>query len=88
MTTQQLVPSAPLAIAASFLPEHWQADVEKKLAPGENVLSSVEVDLDAKLRFTKGLLVVTDRRLLTRAPGDTRPLQAPAGGGSIYDDIT
>ncbi|MGN0102326.1 MAG: twin-arginine translocase subunit TatC [Dietzia sp.] len=24
----------------------------------------------------------------TRAPGDTRPLQAPAGGGSIYDDIT
>ncbi|HEX8787515.1 MAG TPA: ABC transporter transmembrane domain-containing protein, partial [Telluria sp.] len=71
MTTQQLVPSAPLAVAASFLPEQWQADVEKKLAPGENVLSSVEVDLDAKLRFTKGILVVTDRRLLARAPGDT-----------------
>jgi len=71
MTTQQLVPSVPLAIAASFLPEHWQADVEKKLAQGENVLSSVEVDLDAKLRFTKGLLVVTDRRLLARAPGET-----------------
>jgi ATP-binding cassette subfamily B protein len=71
MTTQQLVPAVPLAIAASFLPEQWQADVEKKLAPGENVLSSVEVDLDAKLRFTKGILVITDRRLLSRAPGET-----------------
>lgn len=24
----------------------------------------------------------------TRAPGETRPLQSPAGGGSLYDDIT
>nr|WP_314540304.1 ABC transporter ATP-binding protein [uncultured Massilia sp.] len=71
MTNQQLVPSAPLAVAASFLPEHWQPDVEKKLAPGENVLTSVEVDLDSKLRFTKGLIVVTDRRLLARAPGES-----------------
>jgi ATP-binding cassette subfamily B protein len=71
MTNQQLVPAVPLALAASFVPEHWQADVEKKLAPGENVLSSVEVDLDAKLRFTKGLLVVTNLRLMTRAPGET-----------------
>jgi ATP-binding cassette subfamily B protein len=31
----------------------------------------VEVDLDAKLRFTKGILVVTNRRLLSRAPGET-----------------
>jgi ATP-binding cassette subfamily B protein len=46
-------------------------DVEKKLLHGENVLSSVEVDLDAKLRFTKGILVVTDRRLFSRAPGES-----------------
>ncbi|MCS0611134.1 ABC transporter ATP-binding protein/permease [Massilia kyonggiensis] len=71
MTTQQLIPSGPQASTAGFLPEHWQADVAKKLAPGENVLNSVEVDLDAKLRFTKGILVVTNYRLLTRAPGDT-----------------
>ena len=71
MTTQQLVHSVPPAPNAGFLPEHWQADVAKKLAPGENVLNSVEVDLDAKLRFTKGILVVTNYRLLTRAPGDT-----------------
>jgi ATP-binding cassette subfamily B protein len=71
MTTQQLIPTSSLAVAASFLPEQWQAEVEKKLALGENVLTSVEVDLDAKLHFAKGMLVVTDRRLLTRAPGDS-----------------
>jgi ATP-binding cassette subfamily B protein len=71
MTTQQLVSPTALAAAASFLPDHWQPDVEKKLLPGENVLSSVEVDLDAKLRFTKGILVVTNRRLLSRAPGES-----------------
>ncbi|MEO7495918.1 MAG: ABC transporter transmembrane domain-containing protein, partial [Massilia sp.] len=71
MTTQQLSSPAAIALAASFLPEHWQNEVEKKLVPGENVLSSVEVDLDARLRFTKGVLVVTDRRLLARAPGET-----------------
>jgi ATP-binding cassette subfamily B protein len=81
MTNQQLVPSAPLAVAASFLPEQWQADVEKKLAPGENVLTSVEVDLDAKLHFTKGILVVTSRRLLTRAPGETAWLDWPYRAG-------
>jgi ATP-binding cassette subfamily B protein len=67
MTTQ---PSLSVAIAHS-LPEPWQAEAANKLAPGENVLSSVEVDLDAKLHFTKGILVVTNRRLLARAPGET-----------------
>lgn len=71
MTTQQPAIPTSLAATASFLPDAWQDDVRKQLAPGENVLSSVEVDLDAKLRFVKGILVVTNRRLLTRAPGDT-----------------
>jgi ATP-binding cassette subfamily B protein len=71
MITQQLVSPTALPVAVSFLPEPWQADVEKNLLPEENVLSSVEVDLDAKLRFTKGMVVVTDRRLLARAPGET-----------------
>ncbi len=70
MTTQQLAISSSLSASAGLLPEHWQNDVAKQLAPGENVLNSVEVDLDAKLRFTKGLVVVTNRRLLARAPGD------------------
>jgi ATP-binding cassette subfamily B protein len=76
MTTQQLVSPTALTVAASFLPDHWLPDVEKKLLPEENVLSSVEVDLDAKLRFTKGILVVTDRRLLSRAAGEPAPGEA------------
>ncbi|THC44574.1 ABC transporter ATP-binding protein [Massilia sp. Mn16-1_5] len=71
MTTQQLAIPTSLAATAGFLPDGWDSDVRKQLAPGENVLTGVEVDLDSKLRFTKGLLVVTSRRLLSRAPGDT-----------------
>ncbi|HBZ07335.1 MULTISPECIES: cyanophycin metabolism-associated ABC transporter [Massilia] len=71
MTTQQLASPTALALAASFLPDAWQDEVRKQLAPGENVLNSVEVDLDAKLRFVKGIIVVTTSRLLARAPGDT-----------------
>lgn len=70
MTTQQLAIPSSLAVAASSLPEAWQSDVAKQLAPGENVLASVEVDLDAKLHFSKGLVLVTSQRLLARAPGD------------------
>ncbi|MGZ5202535.1 MAG: ABC transporter transmembrane domain-containing protein, partial [Telluria sp.] len=67
MTTQQLVPAT--AASASSLPDRWQADVAKRLAPGENVLSSVEVDLDARLHYKQGLLVVTQHRLIARSPG-------------------
>ena len=56
--------------AAISIPETWQSEVEKELAPGENVLSAVEVDLDARLRFKKGILVVTSHRLIARGPGD------------------
>jgi ATP-binding cassette subfamily B protein len=70
MTTQQLAIPSSLAVAASSLPEAWQSEVAKQLAPGENVLAGVEVDLDAKLHFSKGLVLVTSRRLLARAPGD------------------
>ncbi|WP_219114847.1 ABC transporter ATP-binding protein [Janthinobacterium sp. UMAB-56] len=69
MTTELSVPATTIPLTS--LPEHWLAEVESKLSPGENVLSSVEVDLDARLRFTKGIIVVTEQRLLARSPGDT-----------------
>ncbi|MBV8667385.1 MAG: ATP-binding cassette domain-containing protein [Burkholderiaceae bacterium] len=53
------------------LPVSWRADVETQLSAGENVVSWVEVDLDAKLHFVKGLLLLTEQRLLARAPGET-----------------
>ncbi|MGE4052371.1 MAG: ABC transporter ATP-binding protein [Piscinibacter sp.] len=41
------------------------------LEPGENVLASLDVDLDAEDRFAAGQLLLTDRRLLARAGADT-----------------
>ena len=70
MTTEQLVSSSALALSAAVVPDSWHRELEKKLASGENVLSSVEVDLDARLRFKRGIIVVTERRLLARAPGE------------------
>ncbi|MGK5078332.1 ABC transporter ATP-binding protein [Janthinobacterium sp. HLX7-2] len=69
MTTELSVPATTIPLTS--LPEHWLAEVESKLSPGENVLSSVEVDLDARLRFTKGIIVVTEKRLLARSPGES-----------------
>ncbi|WP_394780974.1 ABC transporter ATP-binding protein [Undibacterium sp.] len=66
MTTNQISPDNPL----NLLSERWRLDLEKQLAAQENVLSAVEVDLDAKLHFVKGLIVVTDQRLLSKAPGE------------------
>lgn len=71
MTNQPPSSPAALALALASVPEQWHAEVEKNLFPGENVSSSVVVDLDTRLHFKKGILVVTDRRFLTRAPGET-----------------
>ncbi|MGE5468060.1 MAG: ABC transporter ATP-binding protein [Ignavibacteria bacterium] len=59
-------PDSPIAPAAS---DAALAEIATQLASGENVLAHVEVDLDAGLRFARGLLVITDRRLLARDPG-------------------
>jgi ATP-binding cassette subfamily B protein len=37
---------------------------EKHLGPGERVIARLETDLDANLHFQRGLLVLTDRRLV------------------------
>lgn len=81
MTTQQLVPTSTLAPGAISLPERWQGDVEKRLSHGENVLASVEVDLDARLRFIKGIVVVTERRLMALSPGETEWREWPYRDG-------
>lgn len=53
------------------IPTDWHPEIQTQLEPLENVQAVLEVDLDGKLRFLKGLVVVTDRRLLSRAPGET-----------------
>jgi ATP-binding cassette subfamily B protein len=58
-------------IARNEIPEKWRAEVDSQLLAGENVLTSVEVDLDARLHFVHGLVLLTDQRLLAREPGQT-----------------
>ena len=48
----------------------WQASLSAELAADERALAWVELDLDAKLHFAQGLAVVTNRRILARAPGE------------------
>ncbi len=52
------------------LPSQWAAEVEPQLAAGEKIQAWLEIDLDTRLRFANGLLLVTDRRLLARSPGE------------------
>ncbi|MDD0839054.1 ABC transporter transmembrane domain-containing protein [Curvibacter sp. HBC61] len=44
-------------------------DPQSQLASGENVLATLPVDLDTGLRYARGLLVVTEKRLLACEPG-------------------
>ncbi|MEY2860596.1 MAG: hypothetical protein RL392_1054 [Pseudomonadota bacterium] len=44
----------------------WGSEVQNLLHPEENVLATLEVDLNQTLQFVRGLVVVTNRRLLCR----------------------
>lgn len=66
MITNQL--SSELSLTE--LPDRWRTELPA-LAPEENVLSALEVDLDSKLHFNKGLVLLTERRIMARAPGET-----------------
>jgi ATP-binding cassette, subfamily B, bacterial len=63
MHSSHSVPSSGLPDDASGAP------LRAQLASDENVLATLEVDLDDAGRYAHGLLALTDRRLLARAPG-------------------
>lgn len=65
MTTEQLSSNS----SQSELPERWRSEIQAQLSQGENVVSALEVDLDEQLRFAKGIILVTERGVLARAPG-------------------
>jgi ATP-binding cassette subfamily B protein len=65
MTTQQLSTVSSL----SDLPERWRSEIQAQLSQEENVVGALEVDLDQQLRFAKGVILVTPRRVVARAPG-------------------
>jgi ATP-binding cassette subfamily B protein len=51
------------------LDEVWQLPLQKQLHAGENVLATLSVDLDERLRFGQGLLAITNQRVLSCQPG-------------------
>ena len=52
------------------LPGRWATEIEPQLAAGEKIQAWLEIDLDARLQFANGLVLVTDRRLLADLPGN------------------
>lgn len=57
-----------VASSVSHLPQAWAQELTLQLRQDESVLNVVETDLDARLRFEQGLIVVTNQRLLSKAP--------------------
>jgi ATP-binding cassette subfamily B protein len=49
----------------------WGREVQNQLRPEENVLATLEVDLNHTLQFVRGLVVVTNLRLLSRSGDQT-----------------
>ena len=66
LMTQSSPSSAPAIARAQ---EPWSVALGSSLAPEETILAGLQLDLDARLHFTQGWLVVTNRRLIGRAPG-------------------
>ncbi|WP_296892275.1 ABC transporter ATP-binding protein [Thiobacillus sp.] len=56
--------------ASTSAPDTWQAELDSQLAPDEQVVATLETDLDVHLVFAPGRLVLTSRRLLGRSSGD------------------
>ena len=63
------------------LPSHWAAELDAKLAADETTQAWVEIDLDNRLQFASGLVLVTNQRLLARAPGEAGWSEWPLHGG-------
>jgi len=62
--------SPPLASTYNGLPVAWQEEVASQLQNNENVCGWLEVDLSVQLLFSAGVVIVTERRLLSRAAGE------------------
>ena len=62
--------TSPITIANSALnlPDKWSRELNLQLMQDEMVINVVETDLDAKLRFEEGLIVITNQRVLSKAP--------------------
>ncbi len=67
MKTQIPLPAGSLP---SGLPAPWSTEAGSLIAADETVIGWLETDLDPRLQFKPGLVLLTDRRLLARSPDD------------------
>ena len=80
--TRPMTPNLQNTASAELaLPSRWAAEVEPQLAAGEKTQAWLEIDLNARLQFAAGIVLVTDRRLLARAPGDEQWQEWPLRSG-------
>ena len=63
-------PSSPSA--ATVLPDPWRSEIVAALGEAESVIACLELDLDLQLRFDRGIVVLTNRRLLAKVAGGTQ----------------
>jgi len=58
------------AATTTMLPTEWCHEIGTALANDESVIASLELDLDQRLHFVAGIVVLTDRQLLAKSLGD------------------
>jgi ATP-binding cassette, subfamily B, bacterial len=65
------------------IPESWQQLIQAELAAGECFVACFEPDLDSRLRFAEGLVVLTDRRVLGVREPEAGGNRTASGRGKI-----
>jgi ATP-binding cassette subfamily B protein len=70
------------------LPAQWRDALLSQLHPQENVCATLEVDLDTRLHFVAGLVVVTNRRVLScsSVQGDWQQWPLQSGLNLLHHD--
>jgi ATP-binding cassette subfamily B protein len=72
-------------IADASLPADWRGEVELRLEQDERPVASVELDLDDRLRYAPGLLVLTERRLIAAGPDRSAWRSWPLQGDQVLE---
>ena len=70
MTTTSIINTTSEAAASLSVSQKWAKELAVLLRKEEIVLHAVETDLDARLRFTQGVLVVSNQRLISWSPDE------------------
>ncbi|MBL8532609.1 MAG: ABC transporter ATP-binding protein [Betaproteobacteria bacterium] len=74
-------PDPDRAATAAGLPEPWAGEIRGCLESGESIVAWLMTDLDERLHFRRGIVVLTDRRLLSGAPG--QPIRHWSTGAAL-----